>query len=127
MFSIKENPFPLVVFAKINLVLLFFFNSDLVSSSRSWPSHSSTSTSKLSILFFIFPKFKQSSVVPKIINELISIITGVGIALAGIVALLSYMNQKKHDEMKKENAKLENEIKKLQLTKLKNDVNGSLI
>jgi hypothetical protein len=60
-------------------------------------------------------------------GELISIITGVGIALAGIVALLSYLNQKKHDEIKKENSKLENEIKKLQLTKLKNDVNGSLI
>ena len=60
-------------------------------------------------------------------KELVSIITGVGIALAGIVALLSYMNQKKHDEIKKENSKLENEIKKLQLTKLQNDVNGSLL
>lgn len=69
----------------------------------------------------ITPQSKISS------KELVSIITGVGIALAGIVALLSYMNQKKHDEMKKENAKLENEIKKLQLTKLQNDVNGSLI
>jgi len=60
-------------------------------------------------------------------KELVSIITGVGIALAGIVALLTYINQKKHEEMKKENTKLEHEIKKLQLTKLKNDVNGSLV
>ena len=59
-------------------------------------------------------------------KELISIITGVGIALAGIVALLSYLNQKKHDELKKENAKLENEIKKLTLAKLKYDVTGNL-
>ena len=57
-------------------------------------------------------------------KELISIMTGIGIAMAGIVALLSYLNQKKHDEIKKENAKLENEIKKLQLAKLQYDVNG---
>jgi len=60
-------------------------------------------------------------------KEMISIITGVGIALAGIVALLSFINQKKHDQLKKENAKLENEIKKLQLVKLQSDVNGSMI
>ena len=60
-------------------------------------------------------------------KELISIVTGVGIAMAGIVALLSYLNNKKHDEIKKENAKLENEIKKLQLAKLQYDVNGTII
>ena len=60
-------------------------------------------------------------------KELISIVTGLGIATAGIVALLSYLNQKKHDEIKKENAKLENEIKKLQLAKLQYDINGTII
>lgn len=60
-------------------------------------------------------------------KELISIMTGIGIAMAGIVALLTYINNKKHDEIKKENAKLENEIKKLQLAKLQYDVNGTII
>lgn len=60
-------------------------------------------------------------------KELISIVTGVGIALGGIVALLSYVNQKKHNELKKENSKLEHQIKKLQLMKLQNDVNGTIV
>lgn len=60
-------------------------------------------------------------------KELVTIITGVGVALGGIIALLNYINQRQHNEIKKENTKLENEIKRLQLTKLKNDVKGTII
>jgi mannose/fructose/N-acetylgalactosamine-specific phosphotransferase system component IIC len=44
-----------------------------------------------------------------------------GFAILGtIVALATYMNQKKHNEVEKELFELEKEIKRLELNKLKN-------
>jgi len=47
------------------------------------------------------------------------IIAGLG-ALGGIVALLVYLDQKKHNAVQKEIFELDKEIKMLQLEKLKN-------
>jgi hypothetical protein len=47
------------------------------------------------------------------------IIAGLG-ALGGIVALLVYLDQKKHNDVQKEIFALDKEIKLLQLKKLKN-------
>jgi ketopantoate reductase len=47
------------------------------------------------------------------------LIAGLG-ALGGIVALLVYLDQKKHNEVQKELFALDKEIKTLQLQKLKN-------
>lgn len=47
------------------------------------------------------------------------IIAGLG-ALGGIVALLIYLDQKKHNQVQKEIFELDKEIKMLQLQKLKN-------
>jgi hypothetical protein len=47
------------------------------------------------------------------------LIAGLG-ALGGIVALLVYLDQKKHNEVEKEIFALDKEIKLLQLKKLKN-------
>ena len=47
------------------------------------------------------------------------IIAGLG-ALGGIVAMLVYLDQKKHNKVQKELFELDKEIKILQLSKLKN-------
>jgi len=47
------------------------------------------------------------------------LIAGLG-ALGGVVALLVYMDQKKHNQVEKELFALDKEIKTLQLQKLKN-------
>jgi len=47
------------------------------------------------------------------------IIAGLG-ALGGIVAMLVYLDQKKHNEVQKELFALDKEIKLLQLQKMKN-------
>jgi len=52
---------------------------------------------------------------------------GIGALLGGMVALLSYVNMKQHREFLKRNAILENEIKKLQLIQLKEQVTGEVI
>lgn len=51
----------------------------------------------------------------------------IGALLGGMVALLSYVNMKQHREFLKRNAILENEIKKLQLIQLKEQVTGEEI
>jgi hypothetical protein len=50
----------------------------------------------------------------------------IGALLGGMVALLSYVNMKQHREFLKRNAMLENEIKKLQLIQLKEQVTGEV-
>lgn len=47
------------------------------------------------------------------------LIAGLG-ALGGVVALLVYMDQKKHNQVEKELFAIDKEIKTLQLEKLKN-------
>jgi len=53
------------------------------------------------------------------------LIAGLG-ALGGIVALLVYLDQKKHNSVEKEIFELDKEIKLLQLRKLKNGQNIDL-
>jgi hypothetical protein len=52
-------------------------------------------------------------------NKIKWLIAGLG-ALGGIVALLVYLDQKKHNAVEKEIFELDREIKLLQLKKLKN-------
>lgn len=58
-------------------------------------------------------------------QKTIALITAVGVGIGGLIALLTYVNTRKHRELQRKNAELENEIKKLQLVKLKSDVNGN--
>ena len=53
------------------------------------------------------------------------LIAGLG-ALGGIVALLVYLDQKKHNEVEKQIFALDKEIKMLQLKRLKNGQNADI-
>ena len=55
-----------------------------------------------------------------------NLISAIGIATAGLIALLTYVNTKKHRELEQKNAALENQIKQLQLLKLSTDLNGKI-
>jgi hypothetical protein len=50
--------------------------------------------------------------------------TSIGVLLAGTIAVVEYLNTKKHRQMQQKNAELENKIKQLQLVKLSSEVNG---
>jgi len=52
----------------------------------------------------------------------LGILASAGVFLAGAVALISYFNQKEHRKIQKKNSELENEIKQLELMKLRNDL-----
>lgn len=56
--------------------------------------------------------------------QTITLVASVGVFLAGVIAVIEYVNTRKHREMQRKNAELENQIKQLTLMKLKNDVNG---
>lgn len=56
--------------------------------------------------------------------QTITLVASVGVFLAGVIAVIEYVNTRKHREMQRKNAELENQIKKLTLMKLKNDLNG---
>lgn len=57
-------------------------------------------------------------------QQTIGLITAIGVGIGGIIALLEYVNTKKHRELQQKNAELENQIKQLQLLKLSSDLNG---
>jgi DNA-binding transcriptional MerR regulator len=57
-------------------------------------------------------------------QQTIGLITALGVGIAGIIALLEYVNTKKHRQLQQKNAELENQIKQLQLIKLTSDLDG---
>jgi hypothetical protein len=61
-------------------------------------------------------------------KNLIVLIGGVGALLTGIIAVVSYINMKDHREMIKANAKLDNDLKTLDLefkkAEMKKSMNG---
>lgn len=48
-------------------------------------------------------------------KNLIVLIGGLGALLTGVIAVVSYVNMKDHRQMVKANAKLDNDLKKLEL------------
>lgn len=56
--------------------------------------------------------------------QTITLVASVGVFLAGLIAVVEYVNTRKHREMQKKNAELENQIKQLTLKKLQVDLNG---
>jgi hypothetical protein len=48
-------------------------------------------------------------------KNLIVLIGGIGAFLTAVIAVVSYVNMKDHRKMIKENAKLDNDLKKLEL------------
>lgn len=59
-------------------------------------------------------------------GQTIALVTAVGISLAGIIAVLEYVNSRKHRDLQRKNAELENQIKQLQLLKLSSDLEGEV-
>lgn len=59
-------------------------------------------------------------------KDFLLIAGGVGALLGGLVALMTYVNMKQHREFLKRNAQLENEIKKLQLQQLREEMIGKV-
>jgi hypothetical protein len=57
-------------------------------------------------------------------QQTIALITSVGVLLAGTIAVIEYMNTRRHRELQRKNAELENKIKQLQLIKLTSEVDG---
>ena len=51
----------------------------------------------------------------KLEKSTLYLLGGLGALLTGVIAVVSYVNMKDHREMIKENAKLENELKLLEL------------
>lgn len=54
----------------------------------------------------------------------IYLLGGIGALLGGIVAVMSYINMREHREYMKRNAKLENEIKMIELAMKKSQIDG---
>jgi hypothetical protein len=59
-------------------------------------------------------------------KDFLLIAGGVGALLGGLVAMMTYVNMKQHREFLKRNAQLENEIKKLQLQQLREEMIGKV-
>jgi len=57
-------------------------------------------------------------------QQTFALITAIGVGIGGLIALLEYVNTKKHRELTQKNAELENQIKQLQLLKLTSDLDG---
>jgi hypothetical protein len=55
-------------------------------------------------------------------KNLIVLIGGVGALLTGVIAVVSYINMRDHREMTKANAKLDNDLKTLELELKKNEM-----
>jgi len=58
-------------------------------------------------------------------KNLIVLIGGVGALLTGIIAVVSYVNMRDHREMVKANAKLDNDLKTLELEFKRNEFKKS--
>ncbi len=76
LFSIIEDPFPLIVLARIQFKSFDFLmlSNDEIRSFKLCPSTSKVFIPRPSILSLIGSKFRHSLVLPKIISEFISII-----------------------------------------------------
>jgi len=59
-------------------------------------------------------------------GQTIALITSVGVLLAGTIAVVEYLNSRRHRELQRKNAELENKIKQLQLLKLSSEIEGNL-
>ena len=59
-------------------------------------------------------------------SQTVALVTAVGVGLAGLIAVLEYFNSRKHKEILRKNAELENQIKQLQLLKLSSDLDGDV-
>ena len=57
-------------------------------------------------------------------GQTIALMTSIGVLLAGTIAVIEYMNTKRHRELQQKNAELENKIKQLQLQKLTSEANN---
>lgn len=60
-------------------------------------------------------------------NQTIALITSLGVFLAGTIAVIEYLNTRRHRELQRKNAELENKIKQLQLVKLASELEGNNI
>jgi hypothetical protein len=58
-------------------------------------------------------------------KNLIVLIGGVGALMTGLIAVVSYINMRDHREMTKANAKLDNDLKTLELQLKKSELNKS--
>lgn len=58
-------------------------------------------------------------------GQTIALITSVGVLLAGSIAVLEYWNTRRHRELQRKNAELENRIKQIQLVKLTSELEGN--
>ena len=59
-------------------------------------------------------------------GQTIALITSVGVLLAGTIAVVEFLNTRRHRDLQRKNAELENRIKQLQLVKLTNEVENGL-
>lgn len=59
-------------------------------------------------------------------GQTIALITSVGVLLAGTIAVVEFLNTRRHRDLQRKNAELENKIKQLQLVKLANEVENGL-
>lgn len=59
-------------------------------------------------------------------GQTIALVTSIGVLLAGTIAVIEYLNTRRHRELQRKNAELENKIKQLQLLKLTSEVEGNL-
>lgn len=53
--------------------------------------------------------------IAKLEKNTLFLLGGIGALLTGVIAVVSYVNMKDHRQMIKENARLENELKSLEL------------
>lgn len=65
----------------------------------------------------------MNNLVPMNKNTII-VLGGIGALLGGVVAVLSYINTREHREYQARNAKLENEIKMIELAMKKSQIDG---
>lgn len=59
-------------------------------------------------------------------GQTIALITSVGVLLAGTIAVIEFLNTRRHREIQRKNGELENKIKQLQLYKLTSEVKKTL-
>jgi hypothetical protein len=54
--------------------------------------------------------------------QTIALITSIGVLLAGTIAVIEFLNTRRHRELQRKNGELENRIKQLQLVKLTSEL-----